>query len=383
MKNISYNTLFILYYKNTQMIRAKRLELEIMSKLKLEEYMYLDNDLKKDGLCSECHTIQTKIEDYARGIIICPCGQVSDYIFDDKHDKKNEENETFQGSSFNPLLQQSSLGSNLLNANKSVRTLHMWNSMPYKERSDNIMFKEIQGVCDKYNVVKKIGDDAKILCKKFSNSNHTKGKNKGKPIITRGFNRAGIVAACLYIACRRNDDTRNVKEIATYFQINDKDVNRGIKNLTAILEDDDIIKEIGSSKIIHFINRKCTTLGIKMKDASFATKIATNIEKLNIGSNHTTFSLAAASILLMVEINGLKDITKTKISEVFCELTDITIGKTYAHIKKYKTILIDDTKVDDILKNINNKKKKTIISQEVYDKMIQFDIDTSPYIIKN
>ena len=34
------------------------------------------------------------------------------------------------------------------------------------------------------------------------------------------------------------------------------------------------------------------------------------------------------------------------------------------------------------LQNINNKKKKTIISQEVYDKMIQFDIDTSPYIIE-
>jgi len=365
------------------MIRAKRLELQIMSKMKLEEYMYPDIVSNKIDMCSECYSTQTKIEDYTKGIIVCPCGQVIDYIFDDKHDKKNEENETFQGSSFNPLLQQSSLGSNLLNANKSVRTLHMWNSMPYKERSDNIMFKEIQGVCDKNNIVKKISDDAKILCKKFSNSNHTKGKNKGKPIITRGYNRAGIVAACLYIACRRNDDTRNVKEIASYFEINDKDVNRGIKNLTSILEDDDIIKEIGSSKIIHFINRKCTTLGIKMKYTNIAINIANNIEKLNIGSNHTTFSLAAACILLMAEIIGLKNITKTKISEVFCELTDITIGKTYTYIKKYKSILTDDTKVNEILSNISNKNKKIIITKEVYDKMIQFDIDTSQYIVSN
>lgn len=244
------------------------------------------------------------------------------------------------------------------------------------------MFKKIHAVCIEYGIVRKIEDDAKILCKKVSGTVHKNGKNKGKPIITRGFNRSGIVAGCLFIACRRNDETRSIKEIAYYFDISERDVNKGIRSMLGILDDDTIVKDIGTSKVSHFIKRKCDELHIVNKYADIARTIAYNIDKLNIASNHTTYSLAAATILLVAEIFDLKNITKKKLSETFCGLSDVTIGKTFNQIRQLKTILVDDKKVAEIHIEIEKLRSKRIITQETYDQMKRFDVDTSKYILK-
>jgi transcription initiation factor TFIIB len=339
---------------------------------------------ERDNSCPECGSVDF-IEDYSKGMILCHCGQVMDNILDTGIEKRNydgEDNDAPRcGMVYNVLLPQSSLGTTIT-AKGKLRKLHIWNSMPYKERSDNIMFKRIREICVTRGIVKKIEDDAKILCKRVSGTVHTMGKNKGKPIITRGFNRAGIVAACLFIACRRNEESRSTKEIASYFDIDERDVNKGLRSLLTILNGDNIVKDIGTSKVIHFIKRKCDELHIKTKHADIAVIIAMNIERLNMASNHTTFSLAAASILLMAEIIGIKTITKKKLSSAFYNLSDVTIGKTYKQIKDYKTILIDNAKVGEIMIEIARQQKKHIITQKVWDQMKRFNINTSKYILE-
>lgn len=335
--------------------------------------------------CPECGSTDF-VEDYAKGIVLCiNCGQVTDTIYDNSIEKRNYDGDdgdnTRCGIIHNKLLPQSSLGTAVTVKGK-LRKLQIWNSMPYKERSDNIMFKRIHEVCISHGIFKKIEDDAKILCKRISGTEHKKGKNIGKPIITRGYNRAGIVAGCLFIACRRNDETRSTKEISSYFNIGERDIHKGIRSLLGILDDDSIVKDIGTSRVIHFIKRKCDELHIKTKHSELAITIARNIERLNIASNHTTFSLAAASILLVAEIVGLKHITKKKLSKAFYRLSDVTIGKTFKQIKDLKSILIDCNKVNEILMDISNQKQKRIISRHVWEKMKLFGIDTSKYILE-
>ena len=212
---------------------------------------------------------------------------------------------------------------------------------------------------------------------------HQSGKNKGKPIITRGFNREGIVASCLFIACRRNNETHSTKEIASYFNIDERDVNKGLRSLLSIMNDDTMVNDIGTSKVAHFIKRKCDEMEIKNSHADVAIIIGNNIDKLNIASNHTTFSLAAASILLMANIYSLKHITKKKLSKTFYNLSDVTIGKTYKQIKDYKSILIDDKKVNDIIIDINIKKQNKIVPRVVWEQMKIFNIDTSNFIMED
>lgn len=351
----------------------------------INEFEPVEKNNKNDNSCPGCGGVEF-IEDYARGMIVCVCGQMIDIIFDDGIEKRNYDGEDGEiarcGMVHNKLLPQSSLGTTIT-AKGTLKKLQIWNSMPYKERSDNIMFKRIHAVCVEQSISKKIEDDSKILCKRVSGTVHKIGKNKGRPIITRGFNRSGIVAGCLFIACRRNDETRSTKEIAVYFDIDERDVNKGLRSLLDILDDDDIIKDIGTSKVIHFIQRKCNELHIKNKHSKMALTIANNIDKLGVASNHTTYSLAAASILLMAEIYGLKTLTKKKLSTIFCGLSDVTIGKTLKQIKDLKNILVDNEKINYICDEISKQKNKRIITQEVWDKMIQFNVPTDKYIIKD
>jgi transcription initiation factor TFIIB len=342
---------------------------------------YGSNTIEKK--CPECGSSDF-LEDFSKGIIFCKCGQVVDNVYDTGYEKRTYEGDDHESGKYgiihNKLLPQSSLGT-MIHAQGKLKKLHIWNAMPYKERSDNVMFKRIHSICDAQNIPKKIELDAQILFKKTSYAVHKSGKNEGKTVITRGYNRSGILAACLFIACRRNGETRSTKEISSYFGICEHDVSRGQRSLLEILSDDQITGDVGTSNVLHFIGRKCDEMHIPRKYAEKAITIAKNIEKLNMISNHTTYSIAAASILLMAELCELKMITKKKISQAFHNLSDVTIGKTYNQLKNFKHTLIDDEIVNRIAIEIARQKNKKIIKKEVWDKMVEFGVDTSKYIL--
>src|SRR5579872_3899267 len=97
---------------------------------------------QKDNRCSECGATDF-FEDYTRGMIYCNCGQVIDSIFDNATERRNHDGDdndnAKSGMVHNRLLPQSSLGTTVT-AKGRLKKLHIWNAMPYKERSDNIMF---------------------------------------------------------------------------------------------------------------------------------------------------------------------------------------------------------------------------------------------------
>lgn len=349
----------------------------------IENILNIDNKQKQNvKTCQNCNKTDL-IEDTSKGVLICKCGQVVDILIDTSEEVRMCDTEDAKnGMYYNRLLPQSSLCMTI-NTRGKLKKLHIWSAMPYKERSDNLMFKKIHNICVLYKITKKLEDDAKILYKNVSSSVHTTGKNKGKQIITRGFNRSGIIAGCVFIACRKNNETRSVKELAYYFNITERDVNKGLRSIQIILNDAEIPKETGTSKVTHFIKRKCDELHIKNIHSNIAYTIAYNIDKLNIASNHTSYSLAAACILLMADITNQSDINKKKISSMFFGLSDVTICKTYNQIKILKNILINDTLVNTIINKINERKKQVYITNEIYEKMRYYNIDTKEYIIKN
>jgi transcription initiation factor TFIIIB Brf1 subunit/transcription initiation factor TFIIB len=341
------------------------------------------DEIIDEKVCPTCESYDF-IEDWTRGIIVCKCGQVIDDIQDAGYEKghfEGDEDIARCGVVYNRLLPQSSAGTSV-NTSGKIKRLHIWTSMPYKERSLNQIFKQIRAVCSKNNMTKKIEDDTKIICYQISKKQHLTGKNIGKPIITRGENRKGTVSSANFIACRRNGDSRSIKEIASYWNIDEKDVNKGLKSLYTILCDDPIIKDTGTSKVMDFIQRKCDELRIQKKYTELAITIADNIERMNIASNHTTYSLAAACILLMAEMNDVQHITKKKLSSVF-GVSDVTIGKTFQQIEKYRTVLVDNILVNQVLERIMKQKEKRVITRETYKQMIRFGVDTSKYIVED
>lgn len=334
---------------------------------------------KKNNSCVSCNSDEI-IEDYAYGIVVCKnCGQVADTILDvcpewrqfDDDDKSNGRCFTL----INPLLPQSSLGTTISGMGKNrIKILHEWNTMPYRERSLNNEFKKIHKVCDMLNIFKCVEDDAKIMYKIGSECKHQDGKNEGKYVITRGVNRISISAACVFFACVKNNVSRTSKEICVAYEIKDADMNRGCKNLLKLLKMKKMNFKFGSTKSENCVKRYCDNLKIKDIFSNEAVKIAQNINKLNIASDHTPYSLAAASILLMSELNDIRSITKKRLATEF-KISEVTILKTFKEIEPYKHVLINNNATEKIVLKINDDLKQETIPDEILNRMKKFGID--------
>lgn len=346
-----------------------------------------DHVSRRSDVCQNCGGDKF-VEDYSQGIVICTnntCGEILRSVFDHNPEWKQYDDDDKAGArctqSHNVLLPQSSLGTSIGGFGKNrIKILHTWAAMPYKERSLNNEFKRIHDVCLKAQILKCVEDDTKIMYKMVSDCKHITGKNIGKYIITRGVNRTSIIAACLFFACIRKGVTRTSKEIAQLWGISDMDMNRGCKNLQKLFKiknkNSKITMNMGSSKPEHFIRRYCNELKIKNQYIEEALKIAINVEKLNIASGHTPNSSAAASILLMAELNNLTHITKKKLAMEF-DVSDATIYRTYKELEPYKYVLTNTETIDEIVKQIKTDIVKQEIPPEVLARMKKFGLDNS------
>lgn len=336
----------------------------------------VNNSVSLD-ICQSCGS-NNIIEDSSQGVIVCTdCGQVLDTIYDNNPEwKQFDDDDKNNGrcvAASNILLPQSSLGTSIKGYGKTrLKTLHSWNAMPYRERTLNGEFKKINTMCQKGSISKCIEEDAKIMCKMVNDRKHKNGKQKNKFVITRGIKRIGINAGCVFLACLKNGATRTPHEISNLYNIKESEINKGCKEVMKILRDNVNI-HIGTSKAEHFIKRYCDELQIKNIFITQAITISQNIEKLNIGSDHTPYSVAAASILLMAELYDLRTITKKKIAYEF-SLSEVTISKTYKELEACKNVLLNSNKVNNIVKKVNEEAEKEEISDEIIERMKKFGI---------
>ena len=89
--------------------------------------------------------------------------------------------------------------------------------------------------------------------------------------ISRGDNRKGIIASCIFIACKKFDKSaRSNKEIAEIFKIESTNMTKGFKKFNEIMlmiEKDNKDKkeniEYTISESLDFINRFCSNLNLE------------------------------------------------------------------------------------------------------------------------
>lgn len=239
------------------------------------------------------------------------------------------------GMPVNSLLPESSVGSTVaFNSNtktmNQIRKYQQWNGMPYKERSLYKVFLEIQEICKKNNIPNIIINGAKSL---YSIVSKTK--------ISRGSNRKGIIAACVYFSCKECNVPRSSKEIAEMFSINSTVMTKGVKKCQEIIYMNKKNKlRLTNSESIrpkHFIARFCNKL--KMDDE--VTKRIIDICNISIDKNiiseNTPPSIAAGCIFYFIKNNEIS-ISKKDISEI-CKISEVTINKCTKKLEKNKHLL--------------------------------------------
>ena len=201
-----------------------------------------------------------------------------------------------------------------------IRRFNNFQGMPYKERSKYKVFNIINDNCIKHNINQKIINEAKSL---YSNISEIK--------ISRGSNRDGIIAACVYFSCKECEVPRSTKEIAEIFNINITVITRGCKKFQEIMNLNKKNKNRVQNRSIHpndFIERFCDNLSL---DITEIKKICSICLENNIIANNTPQSIASGCIYFYIKINNL--ITTKKDLAGICKISEVTINKCFKKIE--------------------------------------------------
>ncbi len=239
------------------------------------------------------------------------------------------------GMPTNALLPQSSLGSSVSTKNRTQATnkigmYQRWNSMPYKERSLYKVFNDIDSKCVRNDLPRIISATAKSLYRIISETK-----------ISRGQNRIGIIAACVYNSCKECNVPRTINELSELFGIDSKVMTKGCKNYTEImrLSKTDIarIQNIKSIDLGDFIERFSHNLQLSDKSIDIIIRVSEICQELHLISDNTPPSMAAGCIYMYAKYTETP-ITKKDISEV-CKISEVTVNKCYKKIDTNEVIL--------------------------------------------
>ena len=294
----------------------------------------------------QCTSCNSKKINTINGQIICnDCGTIIENIIDvnpewryygSEDSKSSDPNRC--GMPTNELLPQSSCGSTVSYKwgesyeMKKIRNYHGWNAMPYKERSLYNVFDNIHINGKNHGITPCIIHEAKILYKEISEIQ-----------ISRGANRKGIIAACIYNACKIRQVPRSHKEIAAIFGISSKHMTRGCKKFDELLNYSKSEKKtvnINGSNSIDFIQRFCSKLNLGENIYSICSHICQKAEEFSLVSENTPTSITAGSIYLICNLLNL-NITKQQIKEV-SGISEVTISKCYKKLFTYHKYLLPE-----------------------------------------
>ena len=288
-------------------------------------------------LCSNCNE-STIINN--NGQIICKhCGDINYEIIDSNpewryygNDDSKYSDPTRVGLPTNALLPESSLGSTIgfrygeSYEMKKIRNYHLWNAMPYKERSLYNVFDSIHVRAINNGIPVCIIEEAKNLYKQISDVR-----------IHRGSNRNGIIASCIYKACRLQGSPRSAKEIADIFKLNISHMTKGCKKFDEIIHMN-VCKNSNMTnnptKSSDFVQRFCSKLNIGNNICQICIYVCEKAEEYNLVSKCIPPSIAAGSIFLVCSLLKI-NITKKEISQT-CQISEVTISKCYKNLHLYQ-----------------------------------------------
>ena len=342
----------------------------------------------EDGFhCDECET-GFWIQIHHDEVICTKCGSHYGFQIDSSAEYRwfgsedRNPDPTRVGNPLNPLLPESSLGTRILTrpgdskAMRRIRQYHLWNIMPYRERTLWTIFEMLQVRAANAGISMAIVEETKQLYAQVSTL-----------CICRGQQKDALLAACLYESLKRHDTPRRPVDIADIFQIDAKLITRGVKQFSGLLEEHlhaarasaapavDIAevqtktptapqeKEVDCSRTgaeptkskseeggsratpsTHFrhylepaIYRLETPRLLHNQIVSLATHLGTMIDELGICPETTPSSLAASSLALTCETLNLEK-SNVEVAKV-CTISVATLQKCLKRIEPWRPIL--------------------------------------------
>lgn len=302
-----------------------------------------DTPIKKKTInqCSSCDEYSL-FTDTQNGHIVClKCGNIeSDQLIDESAEWSFGADEAASGgkdpsrcgmptSEFFPNSSNSTTISGGKN-NGLMKRLQMQMAMDYVERSRYHLFVSIGKMCD--NLPSSILDTTKRLY-----------LDMAKLKLSRGNIRKGLIACCIFYACKSHNSPRSVKEIACMCDIEPTIVNNAHKLFQDIMKDHYIAEYFkDSTEVNDLTSRFCSYLGLERKINAkitnrihFMNKI---IEEESLLIGKTPSAVTAACIFYVIEDLQL-GISKKELSQKL-SVSIVTINKILDILIQNKKLFI-------------------------------------------
>ena len=312
---------------------------------------------EKGYICPDC-TTSTWIQIAEDEVICTACGNHLGYLIDSSAEYRwfgsedRSPDPTRVGNPQNPLLPESSLGTRILTragdnkAMRRIRQYHIWNIMPYRERTLWNVFEMLHVRASNAGISVAIVEETKQLYAQVS------------PLcICRGLQKDALLAACLFESLKRHDTPRRPADIAEVFRIDAKLITRGVKQFSGLLEEHlHAEARIPVAATIVIPEKKCETPSTSFRHylepavykletprslhgqiIEYAVKIGTAIDELGICPETTPSSLAASALALACEKFSI-DKSNADVAKV-CSISAATLQKCMKRIELWRPVL--------------------------------------------
>jgi transcription initiation factor TFIIIB Brf1 subunit/transcription initiation factor TFIIB len=263
-------------------------------------------------LCPDCNILCNKTES---AIICTNCGLT----------RECQENRDFNKESYNHSANSyvafTVIGNSSYGLKRSyLRTCSNYNvfrNNNNKKEFENIVF-QYEGSKPPHNIITYAAD----LFDQIINAGHVYRKN-GK---------RGVMGACLYESCRKNNLSRTVKDISKIMNTEEKYISQGIRILQELNELKVISVTTSYEPLDDYLGRYFPVLGIPNKYHEFVTDIIYRADIKHVHVNHDcriTTKCVGAIYLLTRRIKSLRYIKKETISTKCDNISKSTFVKYY------------------------------------------------------
>lgn len=198
--------------------------------------------LSAEQVCPTCDDASSLTDNGGAEVVCTRCGTIVDIPLDWTAEYRwfsndNGGSSTGGGSDpsrcgfpVNPLLPESSLGTVILKQRQSsmmrrIKRYHMWNLMPYRERTLWGVFDTLTVRASNAGISTAVLEEAKELYAQLAASGPARGQAQ----------RDAMLAACLWEALKRHDSPRMPRDVAEMFQLPLAAVTKGIKQFQHVL----------------------------------------------------------------------------------------------------------------------------------------------------
>jgi transcription initiation factor TFIIB len=195
----------------------------------------VDTDEYKCETCEDSEAIQN----VGAEVVCTRCGSIVDIPLESGAEYRWFSGDSSSGGGPDPsrcgfpvnhLMPESSLGTMILSKGQNplmrrIKRYHMWNLMPYRERTLWTVFEGLQVRASNAGISTAVVEEAKELYAQLTASAICRGQTQ----------RDAMLAACLWEALKRHDAPRMPKDIADIFNIPLRQVTKGIKQFQQIL----------------------------------------------------------------------------------------------------------------------------------------------------